>query len=645
MAVFATTFTLDPDFFERDCLARFTAVSSVEEGNGTVHDLVARIELEEKLAEVPVTVLADRATRADRTSLRWDLLHGHVPGGLLHAKVAVLLWADATRLLLGSANLTPAGYRRQIELSLAADLGPRCLFPSDLLVALADELKDYLNLVPGADLVTPGIARARSALDLFRDRAISQRPARPGRRAALGVCLAPSGLGRSPLDSLKEVWDGPRPLRATHLSPFWDSHDLAVVNRVRRLLTGHGARSHQVVTVRTPEGMVPVPTAVRARVDHVYELAREDRELRALHAKCLVIESDRFVAALVGSSNHTRAGLGLNGGNSHRELNVWLGAPAGSAEGVWLMALVAPAEELADETLSVDGLDVDESDEDLPALPLGFTLCRLQRDASCWTLIMQFDPEQLPSDWTVSTASEEPLWSGADWAAEGRPRRAEFKLDEASLPAYVVVRWDGNAAPWTVLVDDPAALPNGPAIAALSLRQLLEALARGHSLSAAMREALAAQLDTHAENSVALDPLRRFDDQENLLRRGRALSKALAQLHERLSRPALHLDALQARLASPLGPRHLADKALEEVRNATLSKAEGAFTVAEVALTVGRVDWGRVCADIDVQLGMLAVERTLAHLEEVQQAVGSSGSLMTLYTKRAAKEAQRCLSN
>ena len=43
VAVIATTFALEPDFFERNCLARFLEVSSVDEDTGSVDDVVASV--------------------------------------------------------------------------------------------------------------------------------------------------------------------------------------------------------------------------------------------------------------------------------------------------------------------------------------------------------------------------------------------------------------------------------------------------------------------------------------------------------------------------------------------------------------------------------------------------------------------------
>lgn len=649
MAVLATTFTLEPDFFERDCLSRFLAVSSVDEDSGTVSDIVARIELEEKLAGTRVTVIADRNTRADRSSLRWDLLHAHVPGGLLHAKVAVLLWSNATRVIIGSANLTSAGYRRQIELAMAADLGPRCALPATVLNGLADELASYLDLIPGHGHIHPAAQRAESTIGFLRRRVAEMAPPLK-RRAKLTAALAPSGPGRSPLDTLTLAWDGPQPRRATELSPFWDSDDVIVVERVRQLLRGQGARSHVVASVLTASGEVPVPPLIRAQVDGTYELVRDDQELRTLHAKCLVLESDRWIASLIGSSNHTRAGMGLKGDASHREINVWLGADIHSEEGEWLNSLVQLARRVPTEAASAQATGADETEDTPPSLPLGFELCRLQRvneHASSWQLLLQLGPPMLPAVWTVCTPSGWPVLASRDWEAQGRPSVPVVGLTGSDVPAYLNVKWDGSTATWTVVADDPLSLPPSPEVGSLNVRQLLSALAGGKSITAAVQEEVLRKLNPPVTQDLELDPHRRFADRGSLLRRGRALSAALAQLQLRLERPVLATDALEAGLAGPLAPRHLAMKTAEAARRGDQTPAEALFTVAELLLTVARVDWTKACEPLtapDRPRAMEAVMRTVEHLNCASLDIGSEPTLMAAYAQRAYDEAQRCLS-
>jgi len=49
-------------------------------------------------------------------SLRWDLVPVRVAGGIMHAKVSLLVWTRLVRLIVASANVTPAGYRTNQEI-------------------------------------------------------------------------------------------------------------------------------------------------------------------------------------------------------------------------------------------------------------------------------------------------------------------------------------------------------------------------------------------------------------------------------------------------------------------------------------------------------------------------------------------------
>lgn len=642
VAALATTFVLEPDFFERDCLARFLSLQSIDEESGSASDTLAKIELEEKLREPAVTVLADRSTRADRTSLRWDLLHCHVPGGaLLHAKVAVLMWEHSTRVLVGSANLTSAGYRRQIELGMTGDLGAECLLPAPVLNELARELESYLALIPGQGPDVPAVRQVRTTLKLFSER-VSAMP-KPA-RSRLRVALAPTSPKSAPLDRRNEVWEGTQPLRATHLSPFWDSSDATVLQRVRRDLTGRGKRGQIIATVVTPQGTVPITTTLRDAVDDVVALgAIDDETARALHAKCLLIESDQWVAAMVGSSNHTKAGLGLTG-SRHRELNVWLAAPAGSAEGKALAALIRCGTRIPVGT-PVSDLELDEDEPTAIPLPLGFTLCRLHRDEATgkWQLTLSFDPTGLPASWTVGTTSDAWLLDSAIWRANGSRDQVTCDLPGRELPTYVEVTWPEGSATWTVLADSRHDLPPGPGVSDLKAHQLFAALTAGKSITAAMAEELERRQVPGSPAGPVLDPLKRFDDRSSLLRRGRALSAALVQLQRRLGRPVFTVDTLSARLASPLGPAFLATKVCEEVASGQQEQPEGLFTLAEISLAVGRVDWDVTLEQVDRLPALALVSATLDTLDALRADLGDDPPAIAAYAVRSMEEARRCL--
>lgn len=645
VAVLATTFTLDPDFFERNCLARFLAVESVDEGTGSAEDLVARLELAEGLLAPMVTVLADRSAQAERSTLRWDLLHCYVDRGLLHSKIAVLLWERATRVILGSANLTPAGYRHNIELAMATDLGPNCIFPPDVLGAIADELESYLGLVPGLDGDVPANRQARRILRVFRDRIMAQPPV----RTKLAVSLAPTNATTQPLDHITDVWSGAQPLEATHVSAFWDSSDPSVLKAVSAKLTGRPAsdRWHSVAVTIGPGGETSFPPDFlkASLVDEVVQLGPLDENIRPLHAKCLVINSNQWVAALVGSSNHTAAGLGLGGPRRHRELNVWLGAPLDSKEGEALWNLVPCGAPVELDAPYEQPEDEDEAD-DLAVLPPFFQLCRLAKNGDAWELRLSFDPKESAADWRIALPTHAGVLNREAWLAQGSPTSYFHPVETDQLPMFLDVEWNGSLATWAVIADDRHELPLGPGLSDLHSSQFLDALATGKSLAQVLREKLErdAQATAAGEQSgIVTDPLKRFDSRSTLLRRGRALATALTALERRLARPVTTLDALEARLLGPLGPRFVASKVVAEYFDGAQPRPDTMFTLAEIALSVARVPWDETLQHIDRAEGVRHVEETLDHLDSLRAQLGGEPADLAGYATRAIKEAQRCL--
>ena len=644
VAVIATTYALQPDFFEQNCLARFLEVSSVDEDTGSVDDVVAAVELHELLQKTRVTVLADRSAPVVRTSLLWDLFGCLVEGGLLHAKVAVLLWENSTRVILGSANLTAAGFRQQIELGLKADLGPGCLFPPDVLTGIANELESYLALVPGWDTAAAAFVRAASTIEMFRQR-IGQQPAQ---RSPVRVAFAPTNERAVPLERLSAIWSGPQPIRATHLSPFWDSNDRSALTGARKLLTGRPAdqRSQHVAVVLGPAGHTSFSPHLAASVDSVQVLKELDTEVRRLHAKCLLIESAEWVAALVGSSNHTKSGLGLTP-RRHREMNVWLGAAAGSKEGKALRDLIQLGRHVPPDAEVVEPKDEDESE--LPALPSCFGLCSLTREAVSmpWQLELGIvESKDMPERWEVSLTSGGPAIVTRDgWEAVGRPRTSMVRLPGEGLPTYVVVRCDGVEMPWAVLADDRHGLPPGPALSSLRARHLLDALASGKSLAEVLRKELerTSAQDANAQAGVNLDPLSRLEVEGSLLRKGRALAASLTAMQTRLERQVISVDTLKARLAGPLGPEFVAGKVVEAYEAGDEPCTEAIFTVAEIALSVGRVDWVRVVEHIDRAHGISLVADTFDRLDSLRARLGEEPSDLSSYARRAIEESRKCL--
>lgn len=645
VGVVATTFALDPDFFERNCLARFLGVDSVDEGSGSVEELIAHLEFEEKLRAPLISLLVDRSAQSERGSLRWDLLPCSVPNGLLHSKVSVLLWENATRVIVSSANLTPSGYRFNLELALAADLGPSCLLPREVLLALVRELESYADLVPGLGGDAPAATRLNSLLELFRERAAAQEQT----RGRLVAAAAPTNKRTQPLDLLDQVWKGAKPLEAVQLSPYWDTTDPAAIEAVSALLSGRpaSARRHDVAVVVGPTGSISFPMREYGSKlkGKVAQLKQDDGNARALHAKCLIVSSPDTVAVLMGSSNHTKAGLGLGGPRRHCEFNIWLSAPRSSPEGKALVRLIELGQKVKADEIT-EALDDEDEPGDAVTLSPFFGLSTLTQRHGDWTLVLGLGLAKEPASWRVRLPSGPLLLDKASWADSGSPSSVVIPVEVEGLPTYLEAEWDGASAAWSVLVDDRQALPAAPALKDLRARQVLDALAAGKPIERALYEALlqAHQVSRSGPSGIETDPLKRFDSKSSLLRRGRALSRALSALEERLGRPVATLEGLEARLKGPLGPTFLAARVRDDVESGQMPQSEGVFTLAEVALSIGRVQWNGVVELIDGAEGIALVHAVLDDLSDTIAVLGSEDASLTSYAKRAIQKARRCLS-
>lgn len=598
----ATTFAFETDFFEQDCLARFLRLSTVTSEGDAISSVAALLEEEERLGEAQVTVLVDRGTPAEKRNLRWDLLSVTAPGGLLHAKVAVLLWEHAARLLIGSSNLTSAGYRRQVEVALAVDLDDQCQLPRPFVDEVVAELRRIVDLVPGPALGAK--ARAFATLDRFVARLDSlDLPSGPSRELRLAV--APSRPGVSPLERRSAVWRGPQPLRATVLSPFWDDDPEAVaIDAIRDCVTGRPQdRRHTtlVVAVDPVTAIVQAPRRVGS-IDGVDVLAFDppDDEPRLLHAKVILLESDEWIATMIGSSNATKSGLGRRGQRGHHELNVWLGCSTKSPIARRLRGLIPLGE-----PVSMEGdfrQEVDEDELTTPALPAGFVTCTI-RAGGAPSALLSLAPEALPPSWEVLAPTGEAVTTAEEWDAEGRQEAHAVALPNKLLPAYLLVRWqqDGEEAQatWTANVEDRGTLPPPSELAGLSVDVILAALASSRPLPVALEHELRRRLRDGHERTLDLDPLRRFDDSGLLMQRARHVSIALWRLQERLARPATSIDALTWRLHGAIGPIAIADGITRKALAGETIAGEAEFLLAELALTIANVEWRLVAPGIE----------------------------------------------
>lgn len=605
----ATSFTFDADFFDRDCLSRFLGLTATFGEGGVASDLALAIQMEERLAEASVAVVVDRSYRPEPRNLRWDLLPVAVPGALLHAKTAVLVWEHLVRLVIGSANLTPAGYRRQVEMVAGFDITSES---SDIAAPIARELLSEITRI--VELAPPecGSARGR-ALSIVAD--AQHRIDRMGPTEFVHgarMAVSPSGGGRTALDGFDEVWvPSARPRLCRALSPFWDSepdppNGVASVAAAERLSTrrkgGKPARLELIVPVGEIAGagsVVRAPEAIRDAGPPTAEVTVRrfvaDNVDRRLHAKWLEYRDDEWVAVMFGSSNLTAKGLGLIP-QSHRELNLWIGAKLASPLGKELQNVVAAGDAI--DPAATFEPEVDEDEVDVRPLPLGFVSAVISGPTDRALLHLHLHGSDLPREWEValpgSSDATRTILSSEDWS---RAEEVEVLLGGPALPPFLEVRWvDGDgvtrSATWAVNVDDPTHLPPPSELKDLPVDALLTVLASTRPIWTALENEFEKRLSPSEPGIPELDPLVRHRlSTEALLPRVRHQSAALAGMQVRLSRSVASADALRWRLFGAMSPFYLAQRLVEHAGDSTWLPGEVRFFLAELALAVRSVSF------------------------------------------------------
>lgn len=637
-----------PDFFEEDCLARFLALDW-KRGEGD--DLAFLIEQEERLAEVRVTVAVDRSYGAEARSLRWDILPVGVRGGVQHAKVSLLIWERVVRFIVSSANLTPAGYRHQLECGLVLDAVDGSSLPASLFEELLGALRMIVDHAPG-DRGSPGPKqRAFETIELASERVRGlDLPASASRRMRVAVAI---GSARAPvLAALDRVWRGGPPRRAAVLSPFFDTteNENAAARALTERLAQRGpAKATFVVPVDELEGrtIVRAPRSILATVprrvatEFCAVRRREEADLRRLHAKAIMFDNDGWTALFVGSSNFTGAGLGLHEGNGNLEVNVALGAPARSPEAEALRSLIPVGDRVAPEEADWQPEPDDETPDEW-ALPDGFDECLVDPGTEP-VLILRLRPSSLPQTWTIRRAEDDLLLDHTTWRDAGAPAETRVALVGERLPLFVLVEWQDEGEQkkrgWAVNVTEPGRLPPPDELRDLPVAALLRALASTRP----MHEALTLELrrEERISTDPDLDPLRRYSDTGQLFVRTRRLSAALTGLQRRLERPATNCDALMWRLRGPFGPLELAKRMVDELEASDRAiRGETSFLLAELALTLARVDWTSTARIVPFAIVREEARSVLAEVRKLARRTKAENRALDSYVRQALEEAR-----
>jgi hypothetical protein len=622
-----TSFTFDAELFEEQCLARFLSIQS--NPNETAKAYL--VEREEKLSQCFSCVLVDRAHAAPDRSLRWNLLPVTLPhGGVMHAKLTLLVWESCIRVLIGSANLTEPGYRRNQEVMAALDFGPQGSPPPELLVQCVAFLNRVRSFAPGSTRTKDGPQAALATFLLsVEQRARLLPPAERGDAECALISLIP---GSEPVvKQIRDLWKGAAPDRAWVLSPFYDKNQQArdTSETFAGLLTTRGRRRlvFSAPGRKLPDGTVQIdiPEGLKKTshpsLEHGFSIVHQRVEIdgkeedRNLHAKSVWLERDRRALYMIGSSNFTAAGLGLHPGHNI-ELNVAYVIGDCTSQFGKLCDQSWPLEDTLDNLDGVqfftDGLTDSAENPDAALLPGAFGLALYCLDKQGGRLELEIGCDAPPT-FEVHSKDGNSLIDAASWLRDGKQKLVVISWEAKRPPSSLEVRWRNKereeyTAQWVVNVADMSALPPPDELGSLSLAELMEILTSARP----MHEAVMRILDRREKKiapgaTVEIDPHKKVDTSQFLLRRMRRVAQALEGMHERLQQPVGFIEALRWRLRGPIGPVALAERLSEE-------DPDGApFMIAEVATTLREVPWR--------PLGSLGISDINAEVDETVRAL------------------------
>ncbi|MEH2550737.1 hypothetical protein V1283_007382 [Bradyrhizobium sp. AZCC 2262] len=332
VGMLATTFEFDPTFFDSDYLPTFLGLGAWEDTSWS-----NRVAMQRALAQTESTVVMmdARRFRGRPRSLHIEHMPLVGPGGRkLHAKVLLVVQERAVRLLIGSANLTEAGYRhnREVTLPILATAQTPCVsaLVQQALTTMEQPLRSWWTLA--AEQVR------NRALDVMSD----------WRKQPLDDDHFVWSWGEKSLATeFVRLWPEEKIVAVTIVSPFWS--DKGDQGPIAQLLTQFGdnklaGAKIRLLTEASPEsqssfrpklpaelaawdvrrlGMTGEIQAVDPFVMPAEVGGRTDfQSVRALHAKVVVVEGPSTTMAYVGSANFTEHGWGFAGARSNIEAGV-----------------------------------------------------------------------------------------------------------------------------------------------------------------------------------------------------------------------------------------------------------------------------------------------------------------------------------
>ena len=490
VGLLGTTYELQPEFLETDFLPTLFGLGAWDDRSWS-----SRIALEKKLSELEAaTVLMDtHPYRARPRSLRIEVQPVCMSGGAsLHSKVLVGVYEKAIRVVLGSANLTEPGYRRNREVIA-------------VLTATAERPVEVR-------LVREVIEQLRARLQRWQTTSVSRVCELADEH--LAAWAAPtvaghewfvwSGGGETPLwqQYLSHWPDGEPAGQITIVSPFWSAehtqgplatfigelrrrNSLATTAELR-LLTSAEPKTADTFLPKLPESFASFDSASLgvAATALAVDPGVTDEEIdpglgftgqRSLHAKVVLIEGPETSLAYFGSANFTRRGWGFMS-TPNLEAGLILrrtGTDRTGLQGLIPRTTGAPVSLNGSAHGRIAAAEPSPETSAWPRFMQDVRLVPSSSDSSRLELLVQVDTDTEGEEWCITHAGDEvpnePLLEKSPDRTIEREVRVPLtprQLERILREQEVCVRWaeceTGRNVPVNVALDARAELPLCP---------------------------------------------------------------------------------------------------------------------------------------------------------------------------------------
>lgn len=607
----ATTYELTPDFLETDFLPSVFGLGAWDDRSWTT-----RIALEKRLFELETAVVFTEARRyrGRPRSLRLELRPVASPRGTaFHAKVTLLLYERAVRLIVGSANLTEQGYRRNRE--AIAVLTATQASPKDAgIIAQA--------LTGAASALAPWLSSsARSLITRSIETLHSWGISTPDPYSSF---VWTHGSSRLWQEFLQRWPQNESVQRLFILSPFWSEDAGLTLSRFVAELKSVGALSRgaevrlltdafqeangKFIPVLPPSyasldwsalGVTAIAQAVSPKV-HPDELGGMEgfTGMRALHAKVVLMESSKSSLAYVGSANFTAHGWGFLRGTAAANVEAGLilrhSRQSAAAERLLPDTIGDPVLLTGTNVKALRGLESGPDDDPWPGFIRQILLTPTSEDEDRLELVIDVEPATVPLRWSATLAGKE-QGSGEravlfDGAVEPPTSSVTIPLPPQTLTRLlteqeVLICWpecpSGRLVPINVSNAARGCLPISPGAPRIREADLLSYYQGRIAWEQLFPDADAAPGEGNGKPTPA-DAGAGVDKSRIQSYQIREFVEALAGLRRDLQAATQSEPAMRLALLGPVSPYALAQAVVDAVKSTGRSPTAAAFQLVEI---------------------------------------------------------------